>query len=813
MSEKPEARTFRSGEWKGPRAPSTRRDLVRLKTARARGPWWEAVRRPDLARMLLTGIGFALIAGAMIAWTREQPNFAQGRVARETRLVRIDFDVIDNNQTERQRDLERARAPRVYVADRAVFEEVQRTLLGLPTSLADAATVDQVALEIVQAFGLTQPRLDAVRRHVVDGAPDQAWQAKVAALLDQLRETPLVDAQTYQIEHTQANDLVELRSIAGPAAGIAPGPTPGAPGGAGSGLGVGSEPRRVPDDRIVNIEIRERAEPEVRRCVRLAGFTEPLASMIVERLMKTPRATYVFDEAATEVNRDRAAAATPPVAVRQPAGEKIVEKGRPIDEETHVRLLDEHRAFMAKTPALALWAPRAGSFAFASLLTVAGAVYIALFSPRIRRSAGRVFGVAVLMLLGLAAAAIGSAANPSLMPLLSVTLVTQVAVALAIAYDQRTALAFSALLTALVAAALGASLGTISVAMAGAAAAVWRLKEIRHRNSIIYAGLVAGAAMAITRLAVTPLDMPVTEAVWRQAIFDAMWAALGGVLVGFITLGILPTLERTFDMLTGMTLIELRDPKQPLLRELQQRAPGTYQHSFTVATLAENAAEAIGADGLHLYVGALYHDIGKMNKPDYFVENQSGPFSRHAKLSPAMSLLVIVGHVKDGVELAREYGLPRSLHHYVESHHGTTLVEYFYHAAQQKAETEAAEGPKEIEYRYPGPKPRTREAAILMICDAVESATRAMSDPTPSRIETLVHELAMRRLMDGQFDDSELTLRELHIVEASLVKTLCSIYHGRIAYPTGGAGGRDEHRPPTAPIATGAGAPAAEKTA
>jgi hypothetical protein len=211
-----------------------------------------------------------------------------------------------------------------------------------------------------------------------------------------------------------------------------------------------------------------------------------------------------------------------------------------------------------------------------------------------------------------------------------------------------------------------------------------------------------------------------------------------------------------------------------------------------VATIAENAADAIGADSRLLYVGGLYHDIGKINKPEYFIENQGGRGNKHDKLSPAMSLLVIVGHVKDGLELAREYGLPKVLRHFIESHHGTTLVEYFFHAAKERAANEGAEV-EEFEYRYPGPKPRTREAAILLLCDGIESAARAMSDPTPSSIEALVRRMSRRRLEDGQLDESPLTFRDLHVVEEAIVKSLCAIYHSRISYP--GKEEEEENRP------------------
>lgn len=220
-----------------------------------------------------------------------------------------------------------------------------------------------------------------------------------------------------------------------------------------------------------------------------------------------------------------------------------------------------------------------------------------------------------------------------------------------------------------------------------------------------------------------------------------------------------------------------------LLRQLAQDAPGTYQHSLRIADMAESAANRIGADALLCRVGALYHDVGKMNKPGYFIENQHGTLNKHDKLSPAMSLLIIVGHVKDGIEIAKEFKLPKQVRHFIESHHGTTLVEYFYHAARKKSEDEQATGPTEFEFRYPGPKPQSKEAAIMMLCDCVESAARSLPEPTPVRLEQLVGKMLNKRLMDGQFNECDITLAELHLVEQAVIKTITAIYHGRIAYP------------------------------
>jgi putative nucleotidyltransferase with HDIG domain len=270
----------------------------------------------------------------------------------------------------------------------------------------------------------------------------------------------------------------------------------------------------------------------------------------------------------------------------------------------------------------------------------------------------------------------------------------------------------------------------------------------------------------------------------RYIMLNSLYAGAAGLAVGFIVLGILPFIEKAFRITTSMTLLELADASHPLLRRLSLEAPGTYNHSLQVATLSEEAAEAIGANALLCRVASYYHDVGKINKPEYFVENQVDGMNRHLNLDPNLSFLIILGHVKDGIELAREYNLPTSIFTFIQQHHGTTLVEYFYHRAC--TQHEHADGPavSDVQYRYPGPKPKSKEIAVVMLADAVESATRAMAEPTASRIESLVHDLAMKRLMDGQFDECDLTMRDIERIERSLVKTLLGIYHGRIAYPS-----------------------------
>jgi hypothetical protein len=265
---------------------------------------------------------------------------------------------------------------------------------------------------------------------------------------------------------------------------------------------------------------------------------------------------------------------------------------------------------------------------------------------------------------------------------------------------------------------------------------------------------------------------------------DALWNGFCALLAGLLMTGLLPFIERLFDVQTDISLLELGDPSHPLLQELVRRAPGTYNHSINVASIAQAAAETIGANGLLVRVGAYFHDIGKMLKPGYFIENQGQDVSRHESLLPAMSTLVIIAHVKDGADLARQHGLPQSIINFIEQHHGTTLVEYFYRQATKQSEADPDRGVvDESNFRYPGPKPQTKEAGVMMLADAAESASRALVDPTPSRLENLVSQLSMNRLLDGQFEKCGLTLQELHTVEESLIKSLTAVYHGRVKYP------------------------------
>jgi putative nucleotidyltransferase with HDIG domain len=411
-----------------------------------------------------------------------------------------------------------------------------------------------------------------------------------------------------------------------------------------------------------------------------------------------------------------------------------------------------------------------------ALLALAAA-HVIRREPKLTLSLGRLAGV-LAMLVATVALAAWAASDPWRAELVPVLLFGQT---LAIAHRQESALMLTAIAAVVFALAVGHGLAVLLLLIGVTITAVVQLGRIRSRSKLIYVGMVSGMVAFPLTIGLAVLDnQPLGKAVWITAGVNALWTWAAG----FLMTGLLPFVEKAFGVLTDISLLELGDVSHPLLQQLVQRAPATYNHSITVGSIAEAAAEEIGARGLLVRVGAYYHDVGKMLKPGYFIENQAPANNRHEALVPTMSTLVIIAHIKDGADLARQHGLPQPIIDFIEQHHGTTLVEYFYGRAheQQQADPNGATVDENL-YRYPGPKPQTKEAGVLMLADAVESASRSLVDPAPARIDSLVREIAERKLDDGQFDESGLTLRELRTIEDSVSKSLIANYHGRVKYP------------------------------
>src|SRR5213596_2753289 len=350
--------------------------------------------------------------------------------------------------------------------------------------------------------------------------------------------------------------------------------------------------------------------------------------------------------------------------------------------------------------------------------------------------------------------------------------------------------------------------------------AVYLTLQVRRRGQLIRAGIGVGVAIWLASLSFGMIAInlfPPMDNDWGMIGLQSALALGNGIITAMIVGGALPMLEQLFQITTDVSWLELSDLNHPLLRRMTIEAPGTYHHSLVVANLAESAAEKIGANATMCRVCAYFHDVGKLVKPQYFTENMNLERNPHEDLAPTMSALIIIAHVKEGVDLALKHKLNQRIIDIIQEHHGTSLVYYFYKRAQQMHEDARAGGKimkmrqddipevREESFRYSGPKPQTKESAIISLADAIESASRSVEKPTPQKIETLVHEIGEERISDRQLDECDLTLGELTMIAERFRFTLVSMLHSRIAYPKSGqkhAAPRDATLRPDVTVAT-----------
>lgn len=347
---------------------------------------------------------------------------------------------------------------------------------------------------------------------------------------------------------------------------------------------------------------------------------------------------------------------------------------------------------------------------------------------------------------------------------------------LTIFFDTRTAFIGTVSLSILIGALRGNEFGILIISLFVGTVSTFSVREIQARSWILKGILsISGAYI---------LSIGTLEFIRHTSFLNIMkywgYGSINGLLSPIMTYGLMIIFEYIFKMTTDSTLLELSDLNKPLLRQLAIRAPGTYHHSILVGNLSEAAAEAIGANALLARVGSYYHDIGKTEKPEYFVENQKGGKNPHEKLTPSMSCLILINHIKRGLEIAEEYNLPKEIRDFIPQHHGCNLISFFYKKALDKNESTEI---NEANFRYPGPRPRTKETGIVMLADGVEAASRTLKDPTVSRIRSMVSSIIQERLADSELDECPLTLRDLNLIKESFVNILTGIFHGRIKYP------------------------------
>ncbi|WP_372897926.1 HD family phosphohydrolase, partial [Stieleria sp.] len=508
--------------------------------------------------------------------------------------------------------------------------------------------------------------------------------------------------------------------------------------------------------------------------------------------------TLSYDDEASGKARAEIAASVPPVMKKFYAGQsELADAGEPLDEH-ELRLLHmEHRQwtnYRGAIDRIARVAAYGGMIAALYLLCGSYILFVddrSLVFDRVKLSKLLFLFVCTI---GISYWVASDKYRSELAPLVIASIIT------AIVYGRDLSLLLMS--AAIISVTLFLNEGLSHLVMLAAAVTTSTLLtgRIRTQSHLLFVGGVSAAVTFLTVVGVgivtgdtTTIPTGVERLAPTTVSFLEVLAGLAqeGLRAGaFIVISaaaltpILPLIEKAFGVQTDLSLLSLSDASHPLLRRLAQRAPGTYNHSINVASIAEAAADAIGANGLLVRVGAYFHDIGKMFKPEYFIENQSG-VNQHDSLQPAMSTLVIIAHVKDGADLARNHHLPQPLIDLIMQHHGTTLVEYFFNEAAKRSEDNPNE--KQVsdkDFRYPGPKPQTLEAAVMMLADTVESASRTLVDPTPARIQNLVDQIAQKKMADGQFDECGLTFQQLNLVRKSLVKSLTAIYHARVKYPS-----------------------------
>jgi len=508
----------------------------------------------------------------------------------------------------------------------------------------------------------------------------------------------------------------------------------------------------------------------------------PLFEGLFELAMALARPNLTYQPDVTRKRLERVGSSLKPVYRKFRRGEVIIRRGE-TPTAFQVEVLREYNARIRYYRVL-----RLGAY---SILVIAMVLFLALYIKRFRPTLK--FHTSTIVLVGiplLVVLAVGKAATVLLGETYGAAAgylfpAGLIGMLCAILLDTQLAIILVVIGSLLVGLATNMSFSHAVPALFGGLAAVTCLHNLRERGQLFRAALYVGLFEILAIGSLRFIEDP------THLYYAAMgWGAANAALCYFLAIGMFPLFESLFGITTDLKLLELTGVPHPLIRELEEKAPGTYQHSLNVAKLAEAAAEKIGANYLLVRAGAYFHDIGKLVKPKYFSENQLSPEERqiHKKLTPYMSCLVIRNHVKEGIELARRYGLPEKVIEFIPQHHGTCLIKYFYHQAiREYEESESAEPVREADFRYPGPKPQSIEAAIVMVADSVEAtATSRLNRPKIDRndVKRLVWETIQDKFSDGQFDECHLTLRQLHDIQESMVNTLVGRFHYRIEYPS-----------------------------
>lgn len=524
--------------------------------------------------------------------------------------------------------------------------------------------------------------------------------------------------------------------------------------------------------RVLEGELYKKRE-DIRRLTLELNLSS-LEKRVVEAVILTfLRPNYVYDAAETERLRSQAVSTVEPYEVQKLKGEVIVREGE---------IITEQKSELLKK--LGVWGKKFDYRTLVANVILVGS-YLALLFMFIYFFRPQYFELKYLTLVCLLVlsevfltALIVPKFSPFLVPVVSLPMLIVILLDAEVAI---LSLAVTLLICSLIG---GVEIRFILSSFVAGSLGVFLLREVRRQADLIRGGLL----VALSSFLLSFFSSSIYFGSIQDVLMEGLAGLGGGFLAAVLTIGALPILENLFHLTTNLRLVEISNPHHPLLEELIVKAPGTYNHSVMVSNLAERAARAVKANPILTRVGAQFHDIGKIKRPLFFVENQTGK-NPHDRTNPTLSFLVITSHVKEGVELSNQCRLPQELKNIIEEHHGTSVLNYFYNRAVEKGLSPRV---TKDNFRYPGRKPQTKEAAIVMLADSVEAASRTLRKPTSSRIEELINKIIKEKLEDGQLDESNLTLGDLNKIAQSFKEVLISVYHSRIDYP-GLAGNEEEN--------------------
>jgi putative nucleotidyltransferase with HDIG domain len=530
----------------------------------------------------------------------------------------------------------------------------------------------------------------------------------------------------------------------------------------------------------------------LRAGVLLEGENRRVVEALVRLAQAVLQPNITFNLKETELRKQQGVEAVRPVLFQVKKGEMIAYEGQKLDAEHILRLEAQAKGGLQRGVVFAV----VGTALLAGLLVwlsaYAAGRYISTFPTGTKDLLFLAVCLGTFLILAQLSAGVAEALSSAFRYISQVSVYCLLPMAagpmlVAIFFGPAPAILFALVLAVLGAFVLDRQFNLLFYYLIGSLMAIHRVQETQDRATPLKAGL----AVSVVNVVVIVIFTLVTDEPLLSARTGAvvLFGALGGLLSGVITTGLCPVVEWAFEYTTDVKLLELANMEQPLLRTLMVQAPGSYHHSLMVGNMVEAAAKSIGANALLARVAAYYHDIGKVKKPLYFVENQAGTENRHERLAPSMSSLILISHVKDGVELAEEHHLGEAIRDIIQQHHGTTVISYFYQKAVELNEKLKSSKGGEVapvlleDYRYPGPKPQTKEAGLVLLADAVEAASRTVTDPTAARIQGMVQKITNKVFTDGQLDECELTLKDLHQIAKRFIQILTAIFHQRVDYP------------------------------